>query len=63
MDGPRDCHTQLSKSEKEKYHMTSLICRIQKGMKIDSTDLENELMLTTGEVKGEEIFRAFGTDM
>ena len=24
MDGPRDCHTEWSKSEKEKYHMTPL---------------------------------------
>ena len=26
MDGPRDCHTELSQTEKDKYHMTSLIC-------------------------------------
>ena len=25
MDGPRDCHTEGSKSEKDKYHMISLI--------------------------------------
>ena len=43
--------------------MTSLICRIQKGMKIDSTDLQNELMVAVGEVKGEGIFREFVTDM
>ena len=28
MDGPRDCHPEWSKTEKEKYHMTSLICGI-----------------------------------
>ena len=33
MDGPRDYHTERSKSdEKEKYHMTSLICGIYKEM-------------------------------
>ena len=28
MDGPRDYHTKWSKSDKDKYHMISLICRI-----------------------------------
>ena len=28
MDGPRDYHTKRSKSEKDKYHMISLICGI-----------------------------------
>ena len=28
MDGPRDYHTKWSKSEKDKYHMSSLICGI-----------------------------------
>ena len=28
MNGPRECHTEWSKTEKEKYHMTSLICGI-----------------------------------
>ena len=28
MDGARVCHTELSKSDKEKYHMPSFICRI-----------------------------------
>ena len=27
-DGPRDSHTELSESGKEKYHMTPLICAI-----------------------------------
>ena len=26
MDGPRDYHTKWSKSDKDKYHMVSLIC-------------------------------------
>ena len=28
MDESRDYHTKLSKSDKDKYHMISLICRI-----------------------------------
>ena len=28
MDGPRDGHTELSQTEKDKYHMLSLICGI-----------------------------------
>ena len=28
MDGPRDYHTKCSKSDKGRYHMISLICRI-----------------------------------
>ena len=28
MDGPRDCHTVWSKSEKDKYHMISPTCEI-----------------------------------
>ena len=31
MDGPRDCHPKGSKSEKDKYHMESLICGILKN--------------------------------
>ena len=31
MDGSRDYHTEWSKSEKDKYHMTLLICRILKN--------------------------------
>ena len=27
-DGPRDCHTKSNKSEKDKYHMRSIICSI-----------------------------------
>ena len=28
MDGPRDCHTEWSQREKDKYYMISLICGI-----------------------------------
>ena len=28
MNGPRDYHTKLGKSEKDKYHMMSLTCRV-----------------------------------
>ena len=30
IDGPRDCHTEWSKSDKDKYHI-SLICGILKN--------------------------------
>ena len=30
MDGPRDYHTKWSKPDKDKYHMISLICGIEK---------------------------------
>ena len=33
MDGSRDYHTKWSKSEKDKYHMISLICKILKWHK------------------------------
>ena len=32
MDGPRECHPEGSKSEKEKYHMASLISGIEEEM-------------------------------
>ena len=31
IDGPRDYHTQWSKSDKGGYHMLSLVCRILKN--------------------------------
>ena len=37
MDGPRDDHTEWSKSEKDKYHMIPLICGIHK--KHDTNEL------------------------
>ena len=36
MDGPRDCHTKWSKSERDKYHMILLLCGILKN---DSNEL------------------------
>ena len=50
MDGPGDDHTKLTKSEKDKYHMISLICRIsiKKKTYVQNTDrytdVENKLM-------------------
>ena len=35
MDGPRDDHTKLSKSDKDKYHMLSLICGIKKMIQVN----------------------------
>ena len=44
MDGPRDYHTNWSKSDKDKYHMISLICGIKKNtnelIKKTETDLQ-----------------------
>ena len=55
MDGPGDYHTKWSKSEKDEYHMLSLLCRIFKNdtneliYKTETlTDLENEFMVTRG---------------
>ena len=51
MDGPRDCHTEWSKSEKDKYHMISLTCGIKKrgaNELIYKTEVENKLMITRG---------------
>ena len=55
MDGPGDCHTKWSKSEKAKYHMIWLICGIQKQYKrtyLENrntvTDVENKLVVTRG---------------
>ena len=56
MDGPRHCHIEWSKSENEKHHMTSLLCRTFKKWYIWTylqnrnrcKDLENERMVTRG---------------
>ena len=47
MYGPRGYHTKWSKSDKDKYHMISLTCGIQKN-----EDLENKLTVTKGESVG-----------
>ena len=60
MDGPRDSHTEWSKSDRERYHLVSLICGIfKKGYKWTYlqnwnrvTDVENKLMVTLGKGGG-----------
>ena len=46
MDGPRDCHTEWSKSDKDKYHMILLICGILKNgtnEPIYKTEIESQM--------------------
>ena len=58
MDGPRDCHTEWSKTEKDKHHMISLICGLKNWYKWTYfqnrrvTDVENKLMVTKGKGGG-----------
>ena len=72
MDGPKDYHTKWSKSEKDKFHMISLICGILKKKwykwtylqnRMTVTELENELMVTKGDGWGSGIDWEFGIDM
>ena len=54
MDGTRDSHTKRSKSEKDKYHMVSLVTGIYTAQMNISTekkiiDLENRLVVGKGE--------------
>jgi len=56
MDGPRDYHTKWNKSDRDKYHMISLICEKKKWCKWTYLqnrnrvmDIEKTLMVTTGE--------------
>ena len=56
MDGPRDYHTKLSKLDKDKYYMISLICGCKKLYKWTYlqnrnrlTNIGNKLMVTRGE--------------
>ena len=59
MDAPRDCHTELCKSNKDNYHMVLLICVIFKNgtneliLKNRVTDIEYKLMITRRERVGE----------
>jgi len=39
MDGPKDYHTEWSKSENDKYHMISIICGIVKKIIIITSEL------------------------
>ena len=55
-DGPRDCHTEWTKSEKDKYHMISVIVASKKWYKWTylqnrnrPTDIENKSTVTKGE--------------
>ena len=56
MNGPRDCHTEWSKSDKDKY-MILLICSILKKVykwaylqnRNKVADVENKLIVTKGE--------------
>ena len=63
-DGPRDYHiSEVSRTEKDKYHMISMICGIQK--KNDANEFiykieiyshfDNKLMVTKGERGGRGI--------
>jgi len=70
MDGPRDCHTEWSKTEKEKFCITSLICKIKNETppmnlfrKQQIRRLRDELMVARGERWKEGIVREFGIDM
>ena len=54
MDGLRDYDTKLNKTQKEKYHRTSLICEILKKCiylqnRNKLTDIDNKLTVTKGE--------------
>ena len=55
MDGPGDSHTKWNKSEKDKYHMISLICGIYENDTNEIIyetnrfiDIDNTLMVTKG---------------
>ena len=60
MGGPRDDYTKWSHKEKDKYHMISLTCGIQKDrykwtylqIRNRLTDIENKLLVTKGEQGG-----------
>ena len=50
MDGPRDYHTKRKKSDKDKYHMISFMCRIlKKNIQMNLFIKQNKLMVTKGE--------------
>ena len=41
MDRPGECHTKRNQTEKNKYHMISLICGILKNMFINKTEADS----------------------
>ena len=43
MDGPRDYHTEWSKSDKDKYQMISLICGILKKIGMNELIYKTEI--------------------
>ena len=65
MDGPRDCPTEWSQREKDKYHMTALTHEILKKKNGTTylqnrnriTDVENKLMITKGQKAERDKFR------
>ena len=73
LDGPRVCHTEWSKSDREREilyditYMRNLKRNDNKWTYLQNrnrlTDLDNELMVTRGEGWGEGIVREFGIDM
>ena len=70
MDGPRECHTEWSKSDKKKrwnYHMTSLICGIKKEMiqmnLLTKQKETHRLRKRTHGCQGEGIVKDFGKVM
>ena len=48
MDGPRECHTEWSQTEKENYHKKDTNELTYKTERDSLTDLENELMVFRG---------------
>ena len=59
MGRPGDCHNLVSKSEKERYCIILVICKISKMIQISLfknrnkvTDVENKFMVTSGGKRG-----------
>ena len=55
MDGPRECHSEVSQTEKARYHMnTSYMWNLKRNdtdelaYKTETQDLESELMVARG---------------
>ena len=63
MNGPRDYHTKWSQTEKDEYHMISLICGIEKNdineliykIEIDSDIKQNKTNLRLPKGKGKRL--------
>ena len=51
MDGPKECHNEVGQTEKDKYHLILLICRILKSLQMNlSTKQKEEGMATHSSV-------------